>query len=128
MFSKSHTDSFAIYANENGRRLDVMGGWTPKAAEVLPRGEADGRILNYARGYREGNLDFLQDWPLRRLTILARTVNDLDPIYRLADTLEYLSLVTSDNPALDLARPPRLSTSSAKTGSRSNPRSRPAPR
>ncbi len=108
MFSNSQTDSFIIHDDENGRSLDVVGDWTPRAAAVLARGEVDGLILNYARGFRERSLDFLQDWPLRRLTILARTISDLKPIYRLAGTLEYLSLASSDKAKLDLTRLPRL--------------------
>lgn len=108
MFSKSQTDSFVIHDDENGKSLDVVGDWTPQAADVLARGEADGLILNYARGFRERNVDFLRDWPVRRLTILARTITDLEPIYRLSGTLEQLSLATSDKTALDLTRLPRL--------------------
>jgi|GEM_PF-1485647 len=108
LFSKSQTDSFVIHDDENGRSLDVVGDWTPQAAKLLARGEADGLILNYARGFRERNLDFLRDWPVRRLTILARTITDLEPIYRLSATLEQLSLATSEKIALDLTRLPRL--------------------
>ncbi|MGM9473478.1 hypothetical protein ACS5PJ_15925 [Pseudarthrobacter sp. YS3] len=108
MFSKSQTDSFVIHDDEHGKTLDVVGDWTPQAADVLARGEADGLILNYARGFRERSLDFLRDWPVRRLTILLRTITDLEPIYRLAGTLEQLSLATSEKTALDLTRLPRL--------------------
>ena len=35
----------------------VTGNWTGRAANVLASGQADGLILNYARGYRERTLD-----------------------------------------------------------------------
>jgi hypothetical protein len=121
MFSRSQTDSFVIHDDESGRSLDVVGSWTPRAAGELAHGEADGLILNYARGFRERSLDFLQDWPLRRLTIMARTLGDLEPIYRLGGTLEYLSLSVSDTAALDLARLPRLKHLSCENWSQLEP-------
>jgi hypothetical protein len=108
VFSTAKTNSFVLHDDENGRSLDVVGDWTAQAARMLARSEADGLILNYARGFRERNLDFLEAWPLRRLTILARTITDLEPIYRLAGTLEQLSLATSEKTALDLSRLPQL--------------------
>lgn len=121
MFSNSQTDSFVIHDDDTGRSLDVVGDWTPRAAGVLARGEANGLILNYARGFRERNLDFLKDWPLRRLTILARTITDLEPIYRLAGSLEYLSLASSDRAGLDLTRLPRLKHLSCENWSQLEP-------
>ena len=75
---------------------------------ALWSGQADGLILNYARGFRERSLDFVEAWPLRRITILARTLRDLDPIYRLAPTLCELSLTASDRAEVDLALLPEL--------------------
>lgn len=121
MFSKSQTDSFVIHDDDNGRSLDVVGDWTAQAAGVLARGQADGLILNYARGFHERSLDFLQDWPVRRLTIMARTITDLEPIYRLAGTLEYLSLNASDKAALDLTRLPLLKHLSCENWSQIEP-------
>ncbi len=88
--------------------LVVTGDWTDRAARVLRSGQADGLILNYARGYRERSLDFLQDWPLRRLEVLARTIKDIEPIYRMAATLEHLSLTTAPTTSVDCARLPTL--------------------
>ncbi|QHK21025.1 hypothetical protein GU243_16380 [Pseudarthrobacter psychrotolerans] len=121
MFSNSQTDSFLIHDDEGGWSLDVVGDWTRQAAGVLERGEADGLILNYARGFRERNLDFLQGWPLRRLTILARTITDLEPIYRLAETLEHLDLTSSDRAAVDLTRLPLLKHLSCENWSQIEP-------
>ena len=78
-------------------------------------------MLNYGRGFRERNLDFLQDWPLRRLTILARTITGLEPIYRLSGTLEYLGLASSDRAALELTRLPRLKQLSCENWSQLEP-------
>jgi len=42
-----------------GRSLVVTGPWSDNAARALARGEADGLVLNYARGFYESTLDLL---------------------------------------------------------------------
>jgi internalin A len=101
-------EGFLIEEHPEGRTLVVTGDWSDRAAKVLRSGKADGLTLNYARGYRERSLDFLQEWPLRRLMVLARTIKDFEPIYRLAATLEHLSLTTAPTAILDCARLPNL--------------------
>lgn len=101
--SSAASAGFVIEETAEGRNLVVTGDWSAAAASALLRGSADGLTLNYARGYRERSLDFLQGWPVRRLTILARTIKDLRPVYRLASTLEALSVETS--PAASLRAP-----------------------
>ena len=100
--------NFDLVASEHGTDLVVTGDWSPATAKALSRGKADGLVLNYARGYRERNLEFLQDWPLRRIRILARTITDLAPVYRMAATLESISVITAPRAPLDLARLPKL--------------------
>ena len=100
--------NFDLVASEHGTDLVVTGDWSPATAKALSRGKADGLILNYARGYRERNLEFLQDWPLRRIRILAGTITDLAPVYRMAATLESISVITAPRAPLNLARLPKL--------------------
>lgn len=101
--------SFVIEETAEGRNLVVTGDWSAAAVMALLGGSADGLTLNYARGYRERSLDFLQEgWPVRRLHILARTIKDLTPVYRLARTLESLIVDTSPGAALDLWELPHL--------------------
>jgi hypothetical protein len=100
--------NFDLVASEHGTDLVVTGDWSPATAKALSRGKADGLVLNYAKGYRERSLEFLQDWPLRRIRILARTITDLAPVYRMAATLESISVITAPRAPLDLARLPKL--------------------
>jgi hypothetical protein len=88
----------------------VTGDWSAEAAELVAAGQVDGLTLNYAKGYRERSLDFIGDWPIRRLDVLARTIKDLEPIYRLSATLEDLGLTTAPTAVLDCARLPRLTS------------------
>jgi hypothetical protein len=98
-----------IEETAEGRNLVVTGDWSAAAVKALLGGSADGLTLNYARGYRERSLDFLQEaWPVRRLHILARTIKDLTPVYRLARTLESLIVDTSPGAVLDLRELPHL--------------------
>jgi hypothetical protein len=101
--------SFIIEETAEGRNLVVTGDWSSAASSALLANAADGLVLNYARGYRERSLEFLRgDWPVRRLFILARTIKDLSPVYRLTNTLENLGFETSPQALLDLSQLPHL--------------------
>jgi hypothetical protein len=105
----STSSGFVIEDTVDGRDLVVTGDWSVAAGTALLNGAADGLVLNYARGYRERSLDFLQDaWPVRRLSILARTIKDLSPLYMLANTLEAINVDTSPQAVLDLRKLPLL--------------------
>jgi hypothetical protein len=92
-----------------GRTLVVTGPWSDAAAQALRRGEADGLILNYARGFEGMDIDFLDSsLGIRRLNLLDRGVADLDPIARLADSLEELSVQAAEGAELDLTALPHL--------------------
>jgi hypothetical protein len=98
-----HGDGYQIELGEDGNTLVVNGAWTDAAARALESGRADGLNLNYALGFKNTDLTFLSAWPLKRLWILARTVKDLRPVYRLSATLETLSVQSAPSATLDVA-------------------------
>ena len=92
-----------------GRTLVVTGRWSSDVEDALTRGQADGLVLNYARGFSEGNLEFLDGgWGVRRLNILARGIVDLEPIGRLGGSLQALSVQAAPGAELDLGALPHL--------------------
>lgn len=100
--------AYVIENTPEGRSLVVTGPWSAMAARSLARGEADGLVLNYARGFCEGSLDLLDgEWPLRRLCVIDRSLVDLDPIRRV-QRLEALSVQAAAESELDLGSLPQL--------------------
>ena len=82
---------FVFDDEPGGRMLVVTGRWSDDAARALERGDADGLVLNYARGFVASDLEFLDSrLGLRRLRLLNRNIGDLGPIARLAGSLEEL--------------------------------------
>lgn len=72
-------------------------------------GDADGLVLNYARGFADQTLEMLSpDWGLKRLDVLDRSITDLQPLERLGLTLEVLSVQAAAAAELDLAGLPEL--------------------
>lgn len=99
--------AYILEDTPEGRSLVVTGPWSEGAGRALLRGEADGLVLNYARGF-SGSLDFLDDaWRLRRLSVLDRSIVDLAPIGRLT-TLERLSVQAAADAVLELGPLSRL--------------------
>ena len=88
--------------------LVVTGPWCSETEDALVRGAADGLVLNYARGFCEGNLEFLGRWCVRRLNLLDRGITDLGPIERLGDSLEALSVQAGPGAQLDLGAVPHV--------------------
>lgn len=88
--------------------FELLGPWTPDAQAAFWESGADGLVANYARGFVARDLGFLAGLPLRRLDILARTIDDLEPVHELGGTLESLSLVTGSGTRIDLRWFPRL--------------------
>ncbi len=108
-----HGDGYRIEAGDDGTTLVVTGAWSDAAGHVLESGRVDGLNLNYALGFKNTDLAFLREWRLKRLWILARTVKDLSPVYRLSATLETLSVQSAPSATLDVAAFPQLSTLTA---------------
>jgi hypothetical protein len=100
---------YVIEETPDGRMVVVTGAWSDEVEGVLLRGEVDGLVLNYARGFNEGNLEFLSDhWGLRQLDILDRGITDLEPISRVGSSLEMLSVQAAPPAELDLQMLPHL--------------------
>jgi hypothetical protein len=101
--------SFIFEDAPAGRSLVVTGTWSPAAADTLSRRDADGLVLNYARGFTGPDLNFLDAaWGLRRLKLLDRSITDLAPIARLGESLEALSVRAAPRAELDLGSLRRL--------------------
>jgi internalin A len=111
--SSEAPSGFIIEDSPEGRTLVVTGKWTGEAAAALDAGRADGLELNDARGYRERDLDFLEQWKIRRLLLLDRRVSDLSPLGRLGNTLEELRVDSKLEAEIDLAAFQRLGTLAA---------------
>jgi hypothetical protein len=99
---------YVIEDQPGGRTLVVTGPWTEDADHAVRREDVDGVWLNYARGYSEPDLSFVDAWPIKRLLVLDRSVTDLEPLSRLGATLEELSFQASPGTPLDLAGLPHL--------------------
>ena len=100
---------FVVEDEPGGRTLVVTGAWSDAAARVLAGGEADGLVLNYARGFAGSDLEFLEGGlGVRRLKLLDRNIVDLQPIERLAGSLDELSVQAAPGAELDLGPLPHL--------------------
>ena len=99
---------YVIEDQPGGRTLIVTGRWSQEAEAAVRQPDVDGVWLNYARGYCEPDLSFLDGWPIKRLLVLDRTVTDLAPLSRLGQTLEELSFQAAPGAAVDLGGLPWL--------------------
>jgi hypothetical protein len=106
-------DGYLIEDHADGRTLIATGRWTREASAAVERPDVDGVWLNYARGYAEPDLSFIDAWPIRRLLVIDRSVSDLTPLAQLGETLEDLSLQAAPSASLDLATLPHLRALSA---------------
>ena len=95
---------YEIEDNGDSRTFVVTGPWGSKSESALLKSGADTLILNYARGFQEPTLDFLDSWPIRHFELLSRTTSDITPIYRLSGTLETLALTDNSRTSLDYSR------------------------
>jgi len=88
--------------------LVVTGAWTDEAASAVGQGGVDRLVLNYALGFNEPSLAFLEGLPIRDLVILDPRLTELEPIYSLASTLRLLHLTVNPALKLDLGRISRV--------------------
>lgn len=106
MMAKS---DFVIEDAAEGRSLVVTGSWSSEVARRASQDDVPCLVLNYARGFSEPNLEFLNaDLKVHSLEVLDRAIDDLDPVLRLAGTLRSLSIQAAPQAKLDLGLLPRL--------------------
>ena len=105
--------NFVLEQTPVGVDLVLTGDWSPQARDALLEGRADGLVLNYAKGFHERDLQFAAGLPIRRLHVLARTLDDLSPVHSLAETLESLRVQTDPQAVIELERLPLLRALSA---------------
>ena len=91
----------------------ITGAWSTEMTHAVVSGVADRVVCNYALGFDEPDLRFLEYLPVKQVVILDPRITDIDPIYTLAPTLELLHLTVSPEVVLDLTALPRLSDLSA---------------
>jgi hypothetical protein len=72
--------------------LVATGRWPDEAAAARSDGRADCLDLNCAKGFKDTDLAFIEDWPLQRLSLRARTSTGA--------TLTLLCLIMRGNPNL----------------------------
>lgn len=99
---------FRVEKSTEGTTMVLTEQWDARAADRLRSGEIDRLDLNYVKGFKNTDLRFIEDWPLRHVSVVARTVTDLSPLERLNATLESLALVTDESAQLDLGAFPTL--------------------
>jgi hypothetical protein len=93
---------------DDRREVTVTGPWSDEMLVALESGVADRLVLNYALGFDEPDLRFLEYLPIRELVILDRRITDLTPVYTLAPKLELLHLTVDPSVHLDLTELPNL--------------------
>jgi internalin A len=101
-------ENFRVEALPEGNTLVVTGPWSREAADLLKLGEVNGLDLNYAKGFCESDLEFFEEWPLRRLHVLDRKLADLDPIRRVAPSLKEFSVQAGPEARMDFIAMPIL--------------------
>jgi internalin A len=104
---------YVLEERPEGRALVATGPWTREAAAALEGADVDALELNYARGFFEPDLEFLEAWPVRQLMLLDRKQTDLSPISRLGGTLEELSVQAAPGAVISAGDFPALTGLSA---------------
>lgn len=116
MTTNGHGPSSEPFALADDRPLGttfvVTGRWSDETAAAFRQSGVEALELNYALGYREPSIDFLDHLPVRRLLILDRSLRDLSPLGGL-DGLEELQVEAAPGSAVDLGALPNLVTLAA---------------
>jgi Leucine-rich repeat (LRR) protein len=95
---------YELQQTDAGLDLVVTGPWTGACLDIVATGTVDGLVLNTAFGFSETDLGFIGSWPISRLKVVARNVNNLSPVYRLSETLTELDVLTATSASLDLGQ------------------------
>ncbi|WP_026555422.1 hypothetical protein [Arthrobacter sp. 35W] len=101
-------DGFELERQPGWTVMRVTDGWTANADAIAASGHVDELRLNYAWGFRESSVDFIGEWPLKKISVLAHGLVDLTPLHRLGATLEELSIQAVTKARIDLAQFPHL--------------------
>ena len=91
----------------------ITGPWVEEMADAVRSGVADRVVCNYALGFDEPDLRFLDHLPVRELIVLDPRIDDLGPVYSLAPVLERLDLTVDPHTTVDLRELPNLTRLSA---------------
>lgn len=103
----------------SGRTVtSVTGPWSRRDIRDLERRRAQELWLNSSHGFNEPTLDLLADLPptITRVHVIARWINDLEPICALGGQLQSLSVTAAEGTVLDLTRLPQLTKLAAEWG------------
>lgn len=103
-------ENYYIQRLGNERVLVPTGRWDSTMSTIMDTGRASGLMLNYALGYMEPDLSFLQPWPITSLRVLDWQLTDLRPMEILSSTLENLDTASTKGKTLELAKFPHLNT------------------
>jgi len=108
-----HFDGFQLEEQGGWTTMRVTDAWTSDASRMAASGRIDELLLNYAWGFKEPDLAFIQKWPIKGIFVLARWLKDLTPIHRLGSTLESLNFQAAVRAEIDLVSLPLLTDLSA---------------
>lgn len=95
---------FSVSDRGDAIEMVVTGPWTAETSAVAEAGGIDRLVLNYALGFNEPSLTFLEGLQVRDLVVLDPRLLDLEPIYSLAPQLRSLQLTVDPSVRLDLGR------------------------
>lgn len=98
---------------DDRREVVITGPWSTEMETAIQTGVADRVVCNYALGFDEPDLRFLQHLPITQLVVLDPRINDLEPLYTLAPTLQLLHLTVDPHASIDLGELPQLRDLSA---------------
>lgn len=93
----------------------VVSPWTDHDARVLERRRTETVSLNSSHGFREPTLELVRDLPptVTSISVVARWIDDLTPLYDLGGRLTSLQLLVAPGATIDLSRLPGLTSLSA---------------
>lgn len=100
---------YMIEQRPDGLSLTSIGAWTSEAADVMRSGRVSDLSLSYTAGFSESSLNFIEDWPIRSLTLIDRTMTDIRGLERLRN-LEELFVQADERVQFNAMRLPRLSS------------------